>query len=193
MPITITHNKTNTVTNWTQAQLDAQIALGNFAPGTLLADIVLPSDWNDNHIVTGAVESVNGQTGTVVLASDPNLTILGTGVSGDEFRYNEPVIVVSSSTVFLDDTMIYYTFTTDGVTNFDFDYSGITINDFTFKVFVSNRNPAQITIPVLSDLWIGGYQYVVSIRTAQRGASATVRFQNGRTNITNLCGNWEGN
>jgi hypothetical protein len=51
--VTITHNKTNTVANWTQAQLDAQIALGNFAPGTLLADIVLPSDWNDNHTVTG--------------------------------------------------------------------------------------------------------------------------------------------
>lgn len=38
--------KTNNIPDWTQADLDAQIALGNFPPGTVLNDIVLPSDWN---------------------------------------------------------------------------------------------------------------------------------------------------
>lgn len=38
--------KVNNIPDWTQAQLDAQIALGNFPVGTTLADIVLPSDWN---------------------------------------------------------------------------------------------------------------------------------------------------
>jgi len=46
MAITIKHAKTDTIADWTQADLDAQIALGNYPPGTLLADIVLPSDWN---------------------------------------------------------------------------------------------------------------------------------------------------
>lgn len=141
----------------------------------------------------GAVDSVNGQTGTVVLASDPNLTITGDGLSGTEFKYNEVVVVVTSSTVFLTDADIYKTFTTDGSTNFDFDYTAITLPDFTFKVFVDQRSPAQITIPVyVGSIWLGEYEYVVSIKTAQKGASATVRLKNNRTNITNLSGNWEG-
>lgn len=38
--------KVNNIPDWTQAQLNAQIALGNFPVGTVLNDIVLPSDWN---------------------------------------------------------------------------------------------------------------------------------------------------
>jgi hypothetical protein len=53
MAITIKHAKTDTISDWTQTDLDAQIALGNFPPGTVLADIVLPSDWNNSHTVTG--------------------------------------------------------------------------------------------------------------------------------------------
>jgi hypothetical protein len=53
MTITVKHNKTNAIADWTQADLDAQIALGNFPAGTLLANIVLPSDWNDDHDLTG--------------------------------------------------------------------------------------------------------------------------------------------
>ena len=53
MAITIKHAKTDTISDWTQTDLDAQIALGNFPPGTTLADIVLPSDWNNDHTVTG--------------------------------------------------------------------------------------------------------------------------------------------
>jgi hypothetical protein len=55
---TITHTKTDTIPDWTQADLDAEIAEGNYPPGTLLADIVLPSDWNADHtIVLGADEN----------------------------------------------------------------------------------------------------------------------------------------
>lgn len=152
-----------------------------------------------NSVVAGQNITVdNTDPANPIVASsgqaDPNNTILGTGITGDEFRYNERVIVVSSTTVFLDDTMNYYTFTTDGSTNFDFDYTNITLNDFTFKVFVDQRNPAQITIPVNSfSIWLGNYEYFAGIRTAQKGASATVRLKNNRINITNLCGNWSGN
>lgn len=125
--------------------------------------------------------------------SDPFLTILGTGISGNEFRYNEVVEVVTSSTVFLTDADIYKTYTTDGLTNFDFDYTGITLDDFTFKVFVNNRQPSTITLPVFGGLWIGNYEYFTSISSADKGASATIRLKQGKMNITNLCGNWEGN
>jgi hypothetical protein len=53
MAITIKHAKHDNIADWTQADLDAQIAAGNYPPGTLLADIVLPSDWNNDHTVTG--------------------------------------------------------------------------------------------------------------------------------------------
>jgi hypothetical protein len=63
MAITIKHAKTDTIADWTQADLDAQIALGNFPAGTVLADIVLPSDWNNDHTISGTVPIANGGTG----------------------------------------------------------------------------------------------------------------------------------
>lgn len=59
----VKHKKTDTIPNWTQAELDAQIALGNYPPGTLLANIVLPGDWNDDHNVSVSVTEINA-TGT---------------------------------------------------------------------------------------------------------------------------------
>lgn len=55
MAITVTHSKVNNEPAWTQAQLDAQIALGNFPPGTTLNDITLSTDWNAAHAITGAI------------------------------------------------------------------------------------------------------------------------------------------
>jgi hypothetical protein len=72
--ITVKHDKTNTIVDWTQADLDAQIALGNFPAGTLLADIVLPSDWNDDHTVTGL--------GTMAEQDANNVTITGGTING---------------------------------------------------------------------------------------------------------------
>ena len=63
MAITIKHAKTDNIADWTQADLDAQIALGNFPAGTVLADIVLPSDWNNDHTISGTVPIANGGTG----------------------------------------------------------------------------------------------------------------------------------
>lgn len=40
----------------TQADLDAQIALGNYPAGTLLADIWLPSDANSDHTIDGNLD-----------------------------------------------------------------------------------------------------------------------------------------
>lgn len=67
MTVTVKHSKTNAISDWTQAQLDEQIALGNFAEGTVLADIVLPSDWNNDHIFTGTLDVNNGGTGATTL------------------------------------------------------------------------------------------------------------------------------
>jgi len=53
VPVIIKHAKTGTIADWTQADLDQQIAAGNYPPGTVLADIVLPSDWNNDHTLTG--------------------------------------------------------------------------------------------------------------------------------------------
>jgi hypothetical protein len=55
----VTHIKTDTIPDPTQADLDAQIALGNYPPGTLLSDIVLASDWNDNHVVSVSVSEID--------------------------------------------------------------------------------------------------------------------------------------
>ena len=75
MAVTIKHAKTDSIADWTQADLDAQIALGNFPPGTLIADIVLPSDWNNDHNLTGTVPVANGGTG-VTTSSGANSVVL---------------------------------------------------------------------------------------------------------------------
>ena len=74
MTVTVNHAKTNAITDWTQAQLDEQIALGNFAPGTTLANIVLPSDWNNNHTLTGL--------GTMAEQNANSVAITGGSVNG---------------------------------------------------------------------------------------------------------------
>jgi hypothetical protein len=67
MTVIVKHNKTNTITDWTQAQLDEQIALGNFPSGTTLANIVLPSDWNNDHTLTGVGTMAEQNANTVAI------------------------------------------------------------------------------------------------------------------------------
>lgn len=74
MAVTIKHAKTDTIADWTQADLDAQIAAGNYPAGTVLADIVLPSDWNNDHTVTGL--------GTMATQDANNVSITGGSISG---------------------------------------------------------------------------------------------------------------
>lgn len=68
MSMVIAHPKVNAIADWTQAELDHQIVLGNYQPGTTLADITLPSDWNDDH-------SVALSTSTYMTSSDPQQAI----------------------------------------------------------------------------------------------------------------------
>jgi hypothetical protein len=139
------------------------------------------------------VSSFSNDAGYIASAlSDPNLTITGDGLTGTELKYNEVVVIVNTSTVVLTDADIYKVFTTDGSTNFTFDYSAISLPDFTFKVFVDTRNFAEITIPIFNELWIGNYNYTTGILSSDKGASATVRIAGSRTSINNICGNWKG-
>jgi len=75
MAVTIKHAKTDTISDWTQSDLDAQIAAGNYPAGTLLANIVLPSDWNNDHTFTGTLGVSNGGTG-VTTSSGANSVVL---------------------------------------------------------------------------------------------------------------------
>jgi hypothetical protein len=89
MAITIKHAKTDSIADWTQADLDAQIAAGNFPPGTLLANIVLPSDWNNDHTVSGTIAIANGGTGqTTANAAINALLPSQTGNSGKVLSTN---------------------------------------------------------------------------------------------------------
>ena len=81
--------------DWTQAELDAQIALGKFPIGTLLADIVLASDWNTAHTspdiadVTGLQAALDGIGELTTVEKDlgatprraGKFTIAGTGLT----------------------------------------------------------------------------------------------------------------
>lgn len=109
MALTITHTKINAITDWTQAQLDAQIALGNFPPGTLLADITLPSDWNANHTLSGSI-AWGEVTGTLSNQTDLQNAL------------NAKVTGPASST---DNAVVRY----DGTTGKLAQNSGITIDD----------------------------------------------------------------
>jgi len=75
MALTVVHNSTNNISDWTQGELDAQIALGNYPPGTLLADITKPSDWNANHTVSGTIDPSQNDVTTAN-------SILGDGTAG---------------------------------------------------------------------------------------------------------------
>ncbi len=97
MAITVSHTKTNNIADWTQADLDAQIRLGNFPVGTVLADIVLPSDWNGTHTVTGAVAksgdtmtgvlAISTLTASTALVSDASKNIISSATTATELGY----------------------------------------------------------------------------------------------------------
>jgi hypothetical protein len=77
MSLSIVHPKVNNITDWTQADLDAQIAQGNFPPGTTLADITLAQDWNSEHTVSGTLDQSQNN-----VAVD-GVTVTGDGTPGD--------------------------------------------------------------------------------------------------------------
>jgi hypothetical protein len=75
--LTVTHQKVNNISDWTQQELDQQIALGFYPAGTTLADIAQPSDWNDEHEVTGTVDPSQNNVST------DGVTITGNGTPGN--------------------------------------------------------------------------------------------------------------
>lgn len=72
----ITHTKTNNIADWTQTDLDAEIALGNYPAGTVLNDIVLSSDWNHSHTFSLTTADVTASTNKNYV-TDSQLTVIG--------------------------------------------------------------------------------------------------------------------
>jgi hypothetical protein len=104
MTVIVKHNKTNSITDWTQAQLDEQIALGNFAPGTTLANIVLPSDWNNDHTLTGlGTMAEQDATAVAITGGTINNTTIGatTATTGKFTSVTTPSVTASSGNLTL--------------------------------------------------------------------------------------------
>jgi hypothetical protein len=100
MTVIVKHNKTNSITDWTQAQLDEQIALGNFAPGTTLANIVLPSDWNNDHTLTGlGTMAEQDATAVAITGGTINNTTIGatTATTGKFTSVTTPSVTATTT------------------------------------------------------------------------------------------------
>lgn len=65
MAITVKHAKTNTIADWTQADINTMIGNGLLPAGTTLDNISLASDWNSDHFISTAGAS-DGDVLTVV-------------------------------------------------------------------------------------------------------------------------------
>ena len=50
--VAVRHLKTATIADFTQIELNDLIARGAYPAGTTLSDIVLTSDWNNDHDMT---------------------------------------------------------------------------------------------------------------------------------------------
>lgn len=151
MAISIKHAKNNNLTSWTQPILDSVIA-GNPAPlppaGTLTSDIVLASDWNDAHTISGTVPIANGGTnGATATSGVRNLV--------------EPLTVEDPNNLdgYADVYYPYYT------VNFDTSYkvSFQTVLDYTITSTRTNMYSglSKITVgtvapssPSVGDVWI---------------------------------------
>lgn len=181
MAITIKHAKTDTIADWTQADLDAQIALGNYPPGTLLADIVLPSDWNSDHTFTGTLGVANGGTGATTLTgyvkgngtsaftattTIPNTDITGLGTMATQ---NASSVSITGGSISGTTVSGYIPTTEKGVAN------GVATLDAGGKVPVSQIpalgdlnyqgtwNASTNTPTLTSSVGTKGYYYVVNV------------------------------
>lgn len=181
MAITIKHAKTDTIADWTQADLDAQIALGNFPPGTTLADIVLPSDWNNDHTFTGTLGVSNGGTGATTLtgyvkgngtsaftasSTIPNTDITGLGTMATQ---NASSVSITGGSISGTTVSGYIPTTEKGVAN------GVATLDSGGKVPVSQIpalgdlnyqgtwNASTNTPTLTSSVGTKGYYYVVNV------------------------------
>jgi hypothetical protein len=65
--VVVTHTKVSPLADWTQTDVDEYIAAGLLPPGTLLADIMLNSDWNANHTLAGMTQLLSSIRDFVVV------------------------------------------------------------------------------------------------------------------------------
>jgi len=104
MTVIVKHNKTNSITDWTQAQLNEQIALGNFPSGTTLANIVLPSDWNNDHTLTGlGTMAEQDATAVAITGGTINNTTIGatTATTGKFTSVTTPSVTATTNNLTL--------------------------------------------------------------------------------------------
>jgi hypothetical protein len=95
MALTVTHAKVNNIADWTQADLDAAIEVGQFPTGTTLADITLASDWNSNHSVSGTIDisDVSGLQSALDGKVEANAPI--TGATNTKITYDANGLVTA--------------------------------------------------------------------------------------------------
>jgi len=110
MAVTVTHSKVDTIADWSQEQLNYQISIGNYASGTTLADIVLPSDWNADHFIEGLGVEILDNSSSDALANGATFT----GVGYDVSEYGSVVTAVKTDQA----GTLYMEFSPDG-TNWD--------------------------------------------------------------------------
>jgi hypothetical protein len=110
MAVTVTHQKTDTIADWNQEQLNYQISIGNYPSGTTLDDIVLPSDWNADHFIEGLGVEILDNSSSDALASGATFT----GTAYDVSEYGSVVCAVKTDK----DGTLYMEFSPDG-TNWD--------------------------------------------------------------------------
>lgn len=161
------HSKTNNISDWTQADLNAQIALGNFPPGTVLNDIVLPSDWNAKHTLTVNVDglSVTGDGEDVPLESHTKY---------DQAQSGSYALQDSDNDKVFDDTVGGCIYSLTGLTEFPFSATFVNINGGEISIDVSGCN-----------IYIGGVNYttITSINTVKKGSSLKMRIHLNPTKV----------
>lgn len=86
--------KVNNIPDWTQAQLDDQIALGFYPAGTLLTDITLPSDWNQIQPL------LNAKITAVTLVDNAIVRADGTAGQVQGYTSNAPTIMDNGQAFF---------------------------------------------------------------------------------------------
>jgi len=78
----IRHGKTTSIADFTQEDIDAGIARGQYPAGTTLADVVLSSDWNDDHEIVLPFTTVTAVSGTHTLNFGTGQNFVLTAVTG---------------------------------------------------------------------------------------------------------------
>ena len=178
MAITIKHAKTDTIADWTQADLDQQIAAGNYPPGTLLANIVLPSDWNNDHTVTGLGTMATQDANSVAITggSVNNTTQSHTGIVDYETFTPTTAPTYAEGRVWYDSTEKALAFYNDS--------SALAVHvsqDLIFKVI----NNTGTTIPNGSPVYVTGtssgqtYPNVALARADVAATSSVIGLTNG--------------